>query len=82
MQPTLVYSLTCGSTVFKQYPGFKELRERVNKFAGDGKEDFQVRLADDCTFEATGDRGWTNQLRACWFPWFLTGAAKHTWQQT
>ena len=44
----MVYSLTCGSAVFKQPPGFKELRERVNKFAGDGKENFEVRLADYC----------------------------------
>ena len=68
-------SVTCGTAVFKHLPGFKELRERVNKFAGDGREDFEVRLAD--YREANGDRGWTNQFRANWISWFLTGAAKH-----
>ena len=28
--------------LYKQPPGFRELRERVSKFAGDGKEDFEV----------------------------------------
>ena len=73
-------SVTYDSAVFKQPPGFKDLRERVNKFAGDGKEDFEVWLADYC--EATEDCGWTDQLRARWFSWFLTGAAKHAWQRT
>ena len=68
------------SLIFKQPPGFKELRERVSKFSGDGKEDFEVWLADYC--EATGDCGWTDQLRARWFSWFLVGAAKLTWQRT
>ena len=27
-------------------PGFKELRKRVNRFADDGKEDFEVWLTD------------------------------------
>ena len=43
-----------GTVAFKQPPGFKELRERVSKFAGDGKEDFEVWLTDYC--EATGDQ--------------------------
>ena len=73
-------SVTCGIAVFKHPPGSKELRKRVNKFTGDGREDFEVRLADYC--EATGDCGWTNQLRAIWISWFSTGATKHTWQQT
>ena len=84
--PTVV-TASCNSSVtptsmvaFQQPPGFKELRERVSKFAGDGKEDFEVWLADYC--EATGDCGWTDQLRARWFSWFLTGAAKNTWQRT
>ena len=58
-------SVTYDSAVFKQPSGIKELRQRVNKFAGDGKEDFEVWLADYC--EATEDCGWTDQLRACWF---------------
>ena len=69
-----------SKSTFNQPPGFKELRERVTKFTGDGKEDFEVWLAD--YYEATGDCGWTDQLRARWFSWFLAGAAKHTWQRT
>ena len=69
-----------SKSTFNQPPGFKELRERVTKFTGDGKEGFEVWLADYC--EATGDCGWTDQLRARWFSWFLAGAAKHTWQRT
>ena len=56
---------SASTTVFHQPPGFKELRERVNKFTGDGNEDFEVRLADYC--EATVDCGWMDQLRDCWF---------------
>ena len=65
---------------FNQPPGFKELHEQVTKFTGDGKENFEVWLAD--YYEVTGDCGWTDQLRARWFSWFLAGAAKHTWQRT
>ena len=67
-----------STTAFHQPPGFKELRERVGKFTGNGEEDFEVWLADYS--EATGDCGWTDQLRAHWFSWFLAGAAKYTWQ--
>ena len=63
---------------FKQPHGFKELRDRVTKFSGDGKEDFEVWLTDYC--EAPGDCGWLDQMRAHWFSWFLVGAAKLTWQ--
>ena len=70
-------NFTC-TTAFNQPPGFKVLREWVSKFTGDGKEVFEVWLADYS--EATGDYGWTDQLRACWFSWFLAGAAKYTWQ--
>ena len=73
-------SVTYDSAVLKQPPGFKELRESVNNFAGDGKEDIKLWLADYC--ETTEDCGWTDQLRAHWFSWFLTRAAKHTWQRT
>ena len=77
-------SVTCGIAVFKHSPGFKELRKRVNKFAGDGREDFEVRLADYC--EATGDCGWTNQLRANWisccFQLGLQSILGISWQQT
>ena len=40
-------------SAFKHLPGFKELRDRVSKFAEDGREDFKVWLTDFC--EATGD---------------------------
>ena len=65
---------------FKHPTGFKELRDRVRKFTGDGKEDFEVWLTDFC--EATGDCEWTDVMRAQWFSWFLTGSAKSTWQRT
>ena len=39
---------TGRTTEFKQPPAFKELRERVNKFSGESKEDFEVWLADYC----------------------------------
>ena len=39
---------TGRTTKFKQPPAFKELRERVNKFSGESKEDFEVWLADYC----------------------------------
>ena len=53
----------------------------MNKFAGDGKEDFKVWLADYC--EATGDCEWTEKIpkysldiqRNCiciWWPYPLT----------
>jgi len=63
-------------SVFKHPPGFKELRERerVSKFTGDGKEDFDVWLTDFC--EATRDCEWTNVMRAQWFSWFLTGSER------
>jgi len=67
-------------SVFKRPPGFKELRERVSTFTGNGKEDSDVWLTDFC--EATGNCKWTNVMRAQWFLWFLTGSAKCTWQRT
>ena len=73
-------SSNTATSLFKQPPAFKELRERISKFSGESKEDFEVWLADYC--EATGDCGWTDELRARWFSWFLSGAAKHTWQRT
>ena len=67
-------------SAFKRPPGFKELRDRVSKFVGDGREDFEVwRLTDFC--EATGDCRWSDEIRAQWFSWFLTGSAKSTWQR-
>ena len=43
-------------------------------------EDFEVWLAD--FREVTADCKWTDQQRAQWFSWFLSGAAKSTWQRT
>jgi len=52
----------------------------VSKFSGDSSEDFDAWLAD--YYEATTNCGWTDDLRAKWFSWFLAGTAKHTWQRT
>ena len=50
------------------------------KTSGEFTEVFDVWLADH--YEATTDCGWSDDLRARWFSWFLGGAAKHTWQCT
>jgi len=65
------------SSVFKHPPGFKELKDQVSKFFGDSREGFEVWLVDFC--EATDDCKWTDDMRAQWFSWFLTGSA---WQRT
>ena len=55
--------------------GFKELRFRIDKFSGkDKNDDFEVWVED--YKEATADCGWTNDQRARWFSWFLSGPAK------
>ena len=62
-------------------PGFKQIQERVGRFTGKcGEEDFEVWLAD--FREATADCKWTDEQRAQWFSWFLSGATKSTWQRT
>ena len=67
--------------VFPYPPGFKQIQERVGRFTGKcGEEDFEVWLAD--FREATADCKWTDKQRAQWFSWFLSGAAKSTWQRT
>ena len=67
--------------VFPYPPDFKQIQERVGRFTGKcGEEDFDVWLAD--FREATGDCKWTDKQRAQWFSWFLSGAAKSTWQRT
>ena len=67
--------------VFPYPPGFKQIQERVGRFIGKhGDEDFEVWLAD--FREATADCKWTDQQRAQWFSWFLSDAAKSTWQRT
>ena len=66
--------------VFSYPPGFKQIQERVGRFTGKyGDEDFEVWLAD--FYEATADCRWTDKQRAQWFSWFLSGAAKNTWQR-
>ena len=65
--------------VFPYPPGFKQIQEKVGRFTGKcGDEDFEVWLAD--FHEATADCKWTDKQRAQWFSWFLSGAAKSTWQ--
>ena len=62
-------------------PGFRSLTSRIDKFSGKrGDDDFEIWLLDFT--EATNDCGWSNQQRARWFSWFLTGPAKATWQHT
>ena len=51
-------------SAFKHPPGFKELRDRVSKFSGDGREDFEVWLTDFC--EANGNCKWTDETRVQW----------------
>ena len=61
--------------------GFKELCGHVDTFSGKtGEEDFDVWLED--FVETTNDMGWSDQQRAYWFSWFITGLAKSTWQRT
>ena len=62
-------------------PGFKEMRSRVQPFSGKrGEDDFQLWLED--FEEASADCQWSDQERARWFSWFITGPAKATWQRT
>ena len=61
--------------------GFRSLTNRIDKFSGkQGDDDFELWLLDFT--EATNDCGWSNQQRARWFSWFLSGPAKGTWQHT
>ena len=61
--------------------GFKELRFRIDKFSGKGEnDDFEVWVED--YKEATTDCGWTDEQRAHWFSWFLSGPAKATCMAT
>jgi len=61
--------------------GFKVLITRVSKFSG-GKaaDNFEVWLED--YVEATGNCGWSDQQRAQWFSWFLTGPTKSIWMHS
>ena len=68
VQPVSIGKQLSESLILKQFPGLKELRERVTKFSGDGKKDFEFWLTDYCEVR-------TDQLRASWFSWFLIGAA-------
>ena len=62
-------------------PGFKEMRTRIQPFGGKkGEEDFHLWLED--YEEATNDCQWSDEVKARWFSWFITGPAKATWQRT
>ena len=62
-------------------PGFREMKSRVQSFSGKkGEDDFQLWLED--YEEASKDCQWSDQDRAKWFSWFITGPAKLTWQRT
>ena len=61
--------------------GFKELRFRIDNFSGkDGSDDFEALVED--YKEVTAYCGWTDDQRAWWFSWFLSGPAKVTWQRS
>ena len=81
LTPTQVQAEKQEGNVFPYPPDFKQIQERVGRFTGKpGEEDFEVWLADFC--EATSDCKWSDVQRAQWFLWFLSGAAKSTWQRT
>ena len=62
-------------------PGFKEIRSRVDKFTGkQAEEDFELWFTD--FEEATSAYGWSDDQKAGWFSWFISGPAKATWQRT
>ena len=62
-------------------PGFKEVRNRIQPFSRKrGEDDFLLWLED--FKEASADCQWSNQERARWFSWFISGPAKATWQRT
>ena len=68
-------------TECRQPPAFKDLRSRLDKFSGkSGEGDFEIWLEDYS--EATQNCGWSDEQRARWFSWFITGPAKITWQRT
>ena len=83
VQPTLTQPQEVKQQrgAFPYPPGFKQIQERVGRFTGKcGEENFEVWLAN--FREATADCKWTDKQRAQWFSWFLSGAAKSTWQRT
>ena len=63
-------------------PGFREVSSRVEKFSGKRAEDGTFEVWLDDFEEATTDCGWTDDMRARWFSWFVSGPAKATWQRT
>ena len=53
----------------------------MEKFSGgEGNNDFEIWLMD--LKEAIGHCSWNDEQKAKWFSWFLSGAAKATWQRT
>ena len=74
-------SIAAGRTEVRRLPAFTDLRSRLEKFSGkSGEGDFEIWLDD--YLEATQDCGWSDEHRAHWFSWFMTGPAKVTWQRT
>ena len=71
-----------SSTVRPHPPGFREVSSRVEKFSGKRAEDGTFEVWLDDFEEATTDCGWTDDMRARWFSWFVSGPAKATWQRT
>ena len=51
----------------------------MSKFSSDSSEDLMHGWQSIVRQLQTG---WTDDLIARWFSWFLAGAAKHTWQHT
>ena len=57
-------------------PGFKEVSSRVEKFSGKRAEDGTFEVWLDDFEEATTDCGWTDNMKARWFSWFVSGPAR------
>ena len=81
MLMTKAVILTLVPQVLSIHLHLENCRKRVDKFLGKSDEnDFEVWLVDFT--EATTDCSWTDNERARWFSWFLSGSAKVTWQRT
>ena len=63
-------------------PGFREVSSCVEKFSSKRAEDGTFEVWLDDFEEATKDCGWTDDMIARWFSWFVSGPAKATWQRT
>ena len=62
-------------------PGFKEIRSREDKLTEkQAEDDFELWFTN--FEEATLAYGWSDDQKAGWFSWFISGPAKATWQRT